>query len=41
MYESMMQIYVKNSNQAVTFYQNTFGAKLLCNHQNQTYGRPR
>ena len=34
MYRSMMQIYVKNSNQAVAFYQNAFDAKLLCNHQN-------
>ena len=34
MYRSMLQIYVKNSNQAVEFYQNAFNAKLLCNHQN-------
>ena len=34
MYRSMMQIYVKNSNQAVDFYQNAFGAEVLCNHQN-------
>ena len=34
MYRSMMQAYIKNSVQAVTFYQNAFGAKLICNHQN-------
>jgi len=34
MHRSMMQIYVKNSNQAITFYQNAFGAEVLCNHQN-------
>ena len=35
MYRSMMQIYVKNSNEAVELYQNAFDAKLLCNHQNE------
>ena len=35
MHRSMLQVYVKNSTQAVTFYQNAFNAKLLCNHQNE------
>ena len=29
-----MQVYVKNSAQAVPFYQNTFGAKVICCHYN-------
>jgi uncharacterized glyoxalase superfamily protein PhnB len=29
MYRSMFQIYVKNSNQAVEFYQNAFNARLI------------
>ena len=38
MYRSMMQIYVKNSEQALEFYQNAFDAKLLCDqrHENGT-----
>ena len=35
MHRSMMQIYVKNSNKAVPFYQNAFDAKLLCDHRNE------
>ena len=34
MYRSMMQIYVKNSNQAVTFYQKAFDVEIKCNYQN-------
>lgn len=34
MYRSMMQVYIKNSNQAVLFYKNAFDAELVCNHQN-------
>lgn len=29
-----MQIYIKNSNQAVPFYQDAFSATLLCNYPN-------
>jgi len=35
MRRSMMQVYVKNSNQAITFYQNAFDAKVLCDHKNE------
>lgn len=35
MYRSMMQVYIKNSTQAVEFYQKAFDAKLLCRHQNE------
>jgi PhnB protein len=31
----MLQIYVKDSGQAIGFYQNAFGAKLLCDHRNE------
>ncbi len=34
MHRSMMQIYVENSDQAVPFYLNAFGAKLICDHRN-------
>ena len=34
MKRSMMQIYIKNSDQAVLFYQNAFDAILMCNYQN-------
>ena len=34
MYRSMMQIYVKNSSQAVLFYQKVFDAEIKCCHQN-------
>ena len=34
LYRSMMQIYVKNSSQAVSFYQKAFDAEIKCNHQN-------
>ncbi len=33
MKRSMMQVYVKNSDQAVPIYQNAFGASLLCDHR--------
>lgn len=32
MLRSMMQVFVKNSNQALDFYQQAFDAKLQCNH---------
>jgi len=35
MYRSMMQIYVKNSNEAVGFYQKAFDADLLAMHTNE------
>jgi PhnB protein len=31
----MMQVYVKNSDQAVPFYQNAFNAKLVCRHEHE------
>ncbi len=34
MYRSLMQVYVKNSNEAVAFYENAFEAQLLCKHHN-------
>jgi len=34
MKRSMMQIYVKDSSQAVRFYNKAFGAEILCNHKN-------
>jgi PhnB protein len=30
----MMQIYVKNSNQAITLYQKAFNSEIKCNHKN-------
>ncbi|MCL2095759.1 MAG: VOC family protein [Oscillospiraceae bacterium] len=35
MYRSMMQIYIKNSEQALEFYQNAFNAKLICDHRHE------
>jgi len=35
MKRSMLQVYVKNSSQAVEFYQNAFDAKLLCDHRHE------
>ena len=35
MKRSMMQIYVKKSDQAVPFYQRAFDAKLLCDHRHE------
>ena len=35
MYRSMMQIYIKNSEQALEFYQKAFDAKLLCDHRHE------
>lgn len=32
MKRSMMQVYIKNSDQAVAFYQDAFGARLVCRH---------
>ena len=34
MHRSMMQVYIKDSANAVQFYENAFDAKVLCNHQN-------
>jgi len=38
MHRSMMQVYIKNSDQAVEFYQNVFGAEVLIygKHENGT-----
>ena len=35
MKRTMMQIYVKDSKQAILFYQNAFDAKLLCDHRHK------
>ena len=35
MYRSMMQVYVKNSAQALEFYQKAFEAKVLCDHRHE------
>ena len=34
MYRSMMQVYVKESGNALAFYQRTFDAKVKCDHRN-------
>jgi len=31
----MMQVYIKNSVQAIPFYQNAFDAKVLCDHRHE------
>lgn len=33
-YRSMMQVYVKNSKEALEFYQNVFDAKVMCSYPN-------
>ncbi|MCL2030094.1 MAG: VOC family protein [Oscillospiraceae bacterium] len=35
MKRSMMQVYVKNSDTAVSFYQSVFGANVLCDHRHE------
>ena len=35
MRRSMMQVYIKDSDKAVPFYRDAFGAKVLYNHQNE------
>jgi len=32
MLRSMMQVYIKESNKAIAFYQHAFNAKILCNY---------
>ncbi|MCL1859186.1 MAG: VOC family protein [Oscillospiraceae bacterium] len=38
MYRSMMQVYVKESNKALEFYQKAFDAKLLCKYISEKDG---
>ena len=35
MHRSMMQVYIKNSDQAIPFYQNAFDADVLCDHRHE------
>ena len=35
MYRSMMQVYIKDSIQAIPFYQEAFDAKVLCDHRHE------
>ncbi|MCL2099488.1 MAG: VOC family protein [Oscillospiraceae bacterium] len=35
MYRSMMQVYVKGSEQALEFYQHAFDAKIICDHRHE------
>ena len=36
MKRSMMQAYIKNSDQAVQFYRDAFDAKVVCDHRNES-----
>jgi len=35
MNRSMMQVYIKNSEQAIPFYRDALGAKVLCDHRHE------